>query len=238
MKLSWGSQTVVLACACISLTAIAVVSASIQNLRHFFDPTGAVATFNAAGDIDRKTAFFQSLGTNGRTCESCHQPDEAFSITPDHARELYERTRGTDPLFASIDGANCPEAERGNRDAHSLLLSRGLIRIPVTLPLNSQFTIVTSHDPYGCAIRYDPITNQQIISVYRRPIPTSGLRYISAVMFDGRETISPLTSAPTFVANLNTDLTHQAISAVQTHAQGAVQPTPAQLAEIVSFELG
>jgi cytochrome c peroxidase len=238
MKLSWSSRTVVLACACASLTAIAAVTASIPNLRHFFDPTGAMATFNSAGDIDRKTAFFQSLGTNGRTCESCHQADQAFSITPDHARELYERTRGTDPLFASIDGANCPEAERGDQDAHSLLLSRGLIRIPITMPLNSQFTIVASHDPYGCAIRYDPITNQQIISVYRRPIPTSGLRYISAVMFDGRETISPLTSAPTFVANLNTDLIHQAISAVQTHAQGAVQPTPAQLAEIVNFELG
>ena len=57
-------------------------------------------------------------------------------------------------------------------------------------------------------------------------------------MFDGRETISPLKNLQTFQANLNADLAHQAICAVQTHAQGSVQPTPAQLADIVNFELG
>src|ERR1019366_6197454 len=143
-----------------------------------------VATFNTGGDLNRSTAFFQSLGTNGRTCESCHQADQAFSISPDHIQDLYDRTHGMDSLFASIDGANCPEAERSDRAAHSLLLSRGLIRIPIPLPLNSQFTIVVAHDPYGCAIRYDPETNQQIISVYRRPLPTTNLRYASALLFD------------------------------------------------------
>ena len=237
MRLNWSSRSVAVICACVSLTAIAAVTASIPNLKHFFDPTGSLATFSTAGDIDRRSAFFQSLGTNGRTCESCHQANQAFSISPDHVQELYERTHGKDPLFASIDGANCPDAEPRDRDAHSLLLSRGLIRVAVTLPLNAQFTIVASHDPYGCAIRYDPITNQQIISVYRRPLPTTNLRYLSTIMFDGRETISPLTNAQTFPANLNADLTHQAISAVQTHAQGVV-PTPAQLADIVKFEMG
>lgn len=237
MKHTWSSRSVVLICACASLTAIAAVTASIPNLRHFFDPTGAIATFNTGGDINRNSAFFQSLGTNGRTCETCHQADQAFSISPDHVQEVYERTRGADPLFASIDGANCPGAEPRDRDAHSLLLSRGLIRVAVTLPLNPQFTIVASHDPYGCAIRYDPTTNQQIISVYRRPLPTTNLRYLSTIMFDGRETISPLTNEKTFPANLNADLIHQAISAVQTHAQGAV-PTPAQLDDIVNFEMG
>ncbi|MGA9717145.1 MAG: hypothetical protein WBQ79_02610 [Acidobacteriaceae bacterium] len=221
-----------------SLSAIAAVTSLIPNLKQFFDPSGSVATFNTAGDIDRKTAFFRSLGTNGRTCESCHQADQAFSLSASHVRDLYERTHGADPLFAAVDGANCPNGEPGDRSAHSLLLSRGLIRVAITLPANSQFTIAAAHDPYGCAISYDPSTGQPIVSVYRRPLPTTNLRYLSTVMFDGRETISPLNSAQTFSANLTADLTHQALSAIQTHAQASTQPTPTQLAEIVAFELG
>jgi cytochrome c peroxidase len=57
-------------------------------------------------------------------------------------------------------------------------------------------------------------------------------------MFDGRETLSPLTDAQTFQANLNADLTDQATSAVLGHAQGSAAPSPAQLAEIVKFEMG
>jgi len=114
---------------CLSLTAIAAVTASIPNLKHFFDPAGAVATFNTAGELDRSTAFIQPLGTNGRTCESCHQAEEAFSLNPDHVRELYKHNHGMDPLFASSDGANCPGAEPRNPEAHSLPLDRGLMRV-------------------------------------------------------------------------------------------------------------
>ena len=224
--------------AVVSISAAAAVAGYIPNLKYFSGPTGAVATFNTAGDIDRKTAFFQSLGTNGRSCESCHQADQAFSLSASHVRELYERTRGADPLFAAVDGANCPDAEPGDRDAHSLLLSRGLIRVAITLPSNPQFTIAVAHDPYGCAIAYDSASGRQIISVYRRPLPTTNLRYLSTIMFDGRESILPLTNSQTFPADLTADLTHQALSAIQTHAQASTEPTAAQLAEIVNFELG
>ena len=56
-------------------------------------------------------------------------------------------------------------------------------------------------------------------------------------MFDGRESFfSPLNNEQTFQANLNADLTQQAIDATLIHAQGAQTPTPAQLADIVSLE--
>lgn len=238
MNFKWSSRTVGLVFSCVSITAIAAVEGVIPNLKHFVDPTGAVATHNAAGNIDRRSAFFQPLGTNGRTCESCHQADQAFSLAPGRVQELYDRTHGTDPLFNAVDGANCPDAEPGDRAAHSLLLGRGLIRIPLTLPLHPEFTILVAHDPYGCALRFDPITNQEIISVYRRPLPTSNLHYLSTIMFDGRETLSPLTDTSTVDANLSFNLTDQATSAVMGHAQGKAAPTPAQLAEIVNFELG
>lgn len=209
----------------------------IPNLKHFHDKTGAVATFNTGGEIDESNAFFQSLGTNGRSCGTCHQPDQAFSISAKGVREVYERTHGEDPLFAAVDGANCPTNTSKDRAAHSLLLERGLIRVGIDMPVNPQFTIAVVYDPYGCAITNDPKTGPPVVSVYRRPLPATNLRYLSTVMFDGRETLMALNNAQTFQNNLNFDLSDQATSAVLTHAQG-VAPTAAQLNEIVQFELG
>jgi hypothetical protein len=57
-------------------------------------------------------------------------------------------------------------------------------------------------------------------------------------MFDGRESFTlPLNNGQTFPANLNADLTQQAIDATLTHAQGEQAPTAAQLSGIVNFEL-
>src|SRR6185436_1027395 len=76
------------------------------------------------------------------------------------------------------------------------------------------------------------------VSVYRRPLPTTNVAFLSAVMWDGRETITPLNNGQTFLANLQSDLVHQATSAINVHAQASKQPTAAQLTEIVNFELG
>jgi cytochrome c peroxidase len=237
VKHIWSRPGLGLLLALASLSAAAAVASFIPNLKPFTDKTGAIATFDTAGDIHEQGAFFQSLGTNGRTCATCHQADQAFSLSARGVREVYERTHGSDPLFASVDGANCPTDTSKDRAAHSLLLERGLIRIGLTMPANPQFTIAVVHDPYGCAITLDPTTAQTVISVYRRPLPSVNLRYLSTVMFDGRETLMPLNNAQTFQSNLNFDLTDQAKSAVLTHAQGQT-PTADQLAEIVQFEMG
>lgn len=220
-----------------SVGAVAAVVV-IPNLKHFQDKTGAVATFNTGGDINENNPFFQSLGTNGRSCGTCHKADQAFSISAKGVREVYEQTRGEDPLFAAVDGANCPTNTSKDRAAHSLLLERGLIRVGITMPTNPQFTIAVVHDPYGCAITNDAKTGLPVVSVYRRPLPSTNLRYLSTVMFDGRETLMPLNNAKTMENNMNFDLTDQATSAVLTHAQGATAPTASQLSEIVQFELG
>ena len=210
----------------------------IHNLVRFADPTGEIATFNNNGPIDTQSAFFQSLGTNGRSCSSCHVDNQAFSISPPQIRERFEKTKGRDPLFAAVDGANCPNTRASGAAAHSLLLKHGLIRISLAMPQNSQFTLSVVHDPYGCALLPDPTTGQLMVSVYRRPLPTTNLRFLSSVMFDGRETLHALTSEQTFAANLQSDLTHQAQSAISVHFQADTKPTAAQLADIVNFELG
>ena len=201
------------------------------------DSTGLIGTYDVAGSIDRANPFFQSLGTNGRSCSTCHDAAQAMSITPAHARRLYAATDGADPLFASVDGANCQTVDRTDRRGHSLLLRSGLIRIALPVPANAEYSITAIHDPYGCALQVDPKTQLLTVSVYRRPLPSANLSFLSALMFDGRETVTPLTSAVTFAANLRADLAHQVVDATNGHAQAATPPSDATVQAIVDFEL-
>jgi hypothetical protein len=223
-------------------------SSIIFNLQPFADPSGFVATYNSNGNIDTTSTFFQSLGTNGRSCGTCHIVGNAMGLSAAHAQSQFAKNGGADPLFALVDGANCPTDPRSQASSHSLLLNNGLIRIGLTLPSNvgvglpvppgDQFSISVVHDPYGCAMTTDLNTKQTSVSVYRRPLPSTNLNFLSAVMFDGRETVTPLNNGATFAANLVTDLTHQALNATLGHAQASTPPTTAQLSAMVNFELG
>jgi len=164
--------------------------------------------------------------------------EHALSFSAAGARQRFEKSQGTDPLFAAVDGANCTSVPSGERAGHSLVLQSGLIRIGLKLPANAQYSISVVHDPYGCAITADPKGGQPTISVYRRPLPTTNLVFLSTIMFDGRETIVPLNNGETFPANLISNLTHQAMDATLIHAQATQPPTAAQLAQIVGFEMG
>ncbi|HTV78055.1 MAG TPA: hypothetical protein VMF03_07345 [Steroidobacteraceae bacterium] len=206
------------------------------------DASGAIENYGVNGSIATTGAFFESFGTNGRSCSTCHVASQAFGLSAVGVQVRYLLTGGRDVLFASVDGANCPNAPANRPQSHSLLLQSAVIRIPLQFPpappVQPQFTISVVHDPYGCAISADPNTGQPDVSVYRRPLPTTNLSFLSAVMFDGRETVQPLTSAATFRANLITDLTQQASDATLTHAQATQVPSASQLAQIVDFELG
>jgi len=116
--------------------------------------------------------------------------------------------------------------------AYSLLLNKGVIRVSLPIPANAQFTV---ERPLWSAVTSDG-TGQQYLSMYRRPLPPTNVGYLSAVMFDGRETVSPFNSPSTFQANLATDLAHQALDATLGHAQATGAPTPTQIQRIVAFE--
>jgi cytochrome c peroxidase len=217
--------------------ATAVSAAVIPQLFAFFDPTGILATYNLNGPLDHSNPFFQNLGTNGRSCGTCHIASNGMGISTQNVRERFYSTQGQDPLFAPVDGANCPNGAPGNPADHSLLLGHGLIRIPLAVPTPNpvQFQIVATHDPYGCALV--TTSGVQTVSVFRRPLPTANLRFLSTIMFDGRETILPLNNGATFQANLISDLMHQSVDATTGHAQG-LPPTVDQQTAIVNFELG
>jgi len=228
------------------VAALAVLSAGsavadiyLPNLFPFLDSTGFMASYSNTGSVDLSGPFFQSLGTNGRSCGTCHVPGTAFSLSARDAQFRYLISRGTDPLFAQVDGSTCPTGPVNN----SLVVNNGLIRIGLTVPPNTtdasapQYTITAVQDPYGCALTTDA-QRQQTVSVYRRPLPSTNLGFLSAVMFDGRESFTmPLNNAATFSSNLNADLTQQAIDATTGHAQATQAPTSAQLSGIVNFEL-
>jgi cytochrome c peroxidase len=214
-------------------TSSAIADFYLPNLFPFLNSTGFSASYSNAGRINLSGAFFQSLGTNGRSCGTCHQPSDGFGLSPGNAQLRYLLTHGKDPLFAQVDGGTCPTGPLNN----SLVLKSGLIRVGLTLPTaTTQYTITAVEDPYGCAITTD--SQGQTVSVYRRPLPSTNLRFLSTVMFDGRESMTfPLNNQQTYAANLNTDLTQQAIDATLGHAQGIQPPTAAQLQDIVSFEM-
>jgi len=195
----------------------------------FDDPTGQIATLAVNGDVlDRTNPFFQDLGTNGRSCSSCHRPEDAMTVTPAHLRERFAATLGRDPIFRPNDGSNCegadPETLRERIDAYSLLLEKGLIRVALDVPANAEFFIESVDDPYECGAA---LTGA---SMYRRPLPATNLRFLSAVMWDGRE------SSPT--TTILQDLVHQANSATRGHAMASLDLTTQQRQQIVDFEIG
>jgi len=211
----------------------------LRNLFPFIDFTGFSGTYSNTGSVDLSGPFFQSLGTNGRSCGTCHAPSDAFGLSAADAQLRYALTRGKDPLFDQVDGSTCPTGAINN----TLVTHNGLIRIPLIVPPNTtdssapQYTITAVQDPYGCALTTDS-QGEQTVSVYRRPLPTTNLGFLSAMMFDGRESLTnPLNDEDTFPTNLNMDLTQQAIDATLEHAQATQPPTTTQLSQIVGFEL-
>ena len=112
---------------------------ALPNLHPFPNGSGTLQTFSTAGDIDLTGPFFQSLGTNGRACVSCHQPDQAWTISADGVQKRFDTTKGMDPIFRTNDGSNCDHnidvsSLDGRKQAYSLLTSRGLIRIAIMVP--------------------------------------------------------------------------------------------------------
>src|SRR6516164_3506114 len=92
--------------ACISVAAVARAGSledlvrSLPNLFPLLDPSGFVETYNINNTfIDLTGPFFQSLGTNGRSCFSCHRPTEAWSISPDEVQLRFLLTEALDPIF-------------------------------------------------------------------------------------------------------------------------------------------
>ena len=150
-------------------------------------------------------------------------------------------------MFRLVDGANSPSAPVSTvderRKAYSMLLEKGNIRVGIGIPAAAEFELIAVDDPYGFA-------SATQLSLFRRPMPTTNLSFISTVMWDGRETtrdrnsthciLDIVTHLPTTTcfSPVPFDLSTQAKHATLGHAEAAAALTQAERDEIVAFEMG
>ncbi|MBL8497127.1 hypothetical protein ABF87_01220 [Nitrosomonas sp. JL21] len=202
---------------------------------------GLDKTYSTAGFIDFDNAFFKKFGTNDRTCATCHVPTEGWVITPKGVKARFDRTAGLDPLFRLVDGATSPRADvstvEKRRKAYSMLLNKGNIRVGIGIPADAEFELVRADDPYGFASAAE-------LSLFRRPMPATNLKFLSTVMWDGRETTYDAKSkdclwgTTTCFSPVSYDLSTQANHATLGHAEALADLSQAEREEIVAFEMG
>jgi cytochrome c peroxidase len=203
------------------------------------DATGQIATYQPDGPTETaNNAYFSSFGTNGRTCFTCHQPQNGWAMNPAGAQAIFQSTRGEDPLFAPVDGANCPDAAAAAKSlsqkatASSELLSKGNIRIFLPVPAGAQYKVRVLRDPYGCETSSKYGLPAGMLSMYRRVLNATNLTRNAqtgpppssqgAIMWDGREP----------------SLQSQFLDATLGHEQASKPPSSAQISQGVTFESG
>jgi cytochrome c peroxidase len=205
-------------------------SGTLPPVEDYDDAEGTLGILNRGGAVNTANhGFFTALGTNGRACVTCHQPSNAMSISVETIRAQWDATDGQDPLFAAFDGSDCPNLPQAKASSHSLLLARGLIRIPMAWPPKDvvpEFRLEVVKDPTGCNV------DSKTVSVYRRPRQAANFAHLTSgadgtptairLMADGRE------------ASLRT----QALSAIFGHEEAQRAPSAEQLAQILEFERG
>jgi hypothetical protein len=231
----------------------------LEALATYGNAHGSVGVLNAGGPVvTAGHPFFEPIGGNGRACVTCHQPANAMSLSVDMIRKRWEDTLGKDPLFAPVDGMDCPNLPAGDPRSHSLLLERGLFRIFLPWPpkradgssIDPEFTLEVVRDPTGCNTHpeYGLRSSHPTVSVYRRPRPLANMRYVThqgfgVFSFIGKNglpaTRDPETGLPSAM-NLMADARHptlatQAVDAAATHLQlGGLDGE--RLKRIVDFE--
>ena len=217
-------------------TMLAAIARGADTVVETENEAGVSRTINVGGfPVNAEgNEFFLDLGVNGRRCVSCHDPAANMTVTPKAIQQRFDESGGTDPIFRPNDGSNSPTADvssvRARRRAYSMLLRKGVIRVGLSIPAEAEFELVDVEDPYGYAGKN---ANGNELSLFRRPLPSTNLTFLSAVMWDGRETLEKGDTAA-----IHFDLAHQANAATEGHAQAAAPISDAARQAIVAYELG
>lgn len=159
------------------------VSESGEALEADRDRFGVAESFHTTGAIDFTNPFFTSLGTNARTCETCHAANMGWTLTTKETRKLFRETDGLAPLFMLHDEGNRPDADISTSAARltafgSTLLDLGVTRFGRTVPATSQFSVTAVEDPAGFS------TPTSIVN-FRRPTPTANEAKTTSITWNG-----------------------------------------------------
>jgi cytochrome c peroxidase len=87
----------------------------------------------AAFEMGSDVFFHETFGGNGRTCSTCHDPRNEFTISPELVRGRYELDPDH-PLFRAID------SDDGRGHDYTTLLDHALFR--VTIPLHPNVSLL------------------------------------------------------------------------------------------------
>jgi predicted MFS family arabinose efflux permease len=218
----------------------------------FADDRGRLGIVNASGPVNTQGhPFFEPLGANGRACVTCHQPSYAMTISVAAVRERWKASQGKDPLFAAVDGSNCPDLPQEKESSHSLLLDRGLIRLAIPWPpakAKPEFSIEVVSDPTGCntSPNYGLHSAHPAVSIFRRPRMAANLKYATnptpqfALKLGGLADVDPETGhavSMNFMADAREpSLRSQARTAAREHEERMAPLPDAALERIVDFE--
>jgi cytochrome c peroxidase len=147
------------------------------------NPTGVGETVHTTGTIDRTNPFFQALGTNLRTCETCHAPGQGWTFSSAAAQRLFDQTEGTDPLFMVHDAGGNPAADNSTLAARQAnygptTVKHAVIRFTRNLSPTAEFVATNVVDPYG----FSTLTSW---SSFRRPSPTANESKVPATGWAG-----------------------------------------------------
>lgn len=228
----------------ITVTTLSLLSAhgTFGNIfQPFRNDDGKHQTLPNFTGINAGNTFFKtSFGTNGQSCASCHLPSDGFTIHVQTIQELFEKSHGTNPLFALNDAANKPDPQQnltglGNKKrAFSLALQLGVFRISEVVP-----SVTNDKPPQPAEFVVAPQTtvkfgelpnfndpqhpNAPAISLFRRPLASTNTRFDSAVLWDGRANI--------------TNMRGQVTGAAKTLLLNPA-PAPADADDVARFMLG
>ncbi|WMW79866.1 cytochrome C [Undibacterium cyanobacteriorum] len=204
---------------------------------YYENANGVARSYSTAGPLDLNNPFFKPFG-NGRSCVTCHDPSAGFSLTPELAQKKFFASNGSDPLFTMNDAAVSPKARANSlaekEIAFAMLLNKGLFRIGMKIPESAEFELQSVDDPYDFA-------GPNELSFFRRPLPSANLKFLSHVMWDGRDTLLDPSSTNCIpggicYAALDLNLARQANNATLGHAQAAQGLSAAEQRSIVEFE--
>lgn len=237
------------------------IPAKIEEHETFGDPTGRIGSYQPGGETTTaNNAFFSSdITTNGRTCFTCHQPQNGWEISPPQILAQYFLTRGRSPLFQPIDAANCPNSPGATTrfpnprfvTARSQLFKRGNFRISLNAPnplgrqapdesyttfggnTNPEWVLKVEHDPFGCELDPEHGLPANLVSVYRRPLPSANV----AMLLRDHAGVNPAKFDIMWDAR-EPDLEAQFINATLFHGQTTVVPDDVSISQGVRFQSG
>ena len=145
---------------------------------------GIAATWNTAGFVSLNNEYFTAQGTNGRSCATCHAPEDGWSLRPSTVTLMFLVTGGQHPLFANNLDTDTPTCDMSTVQARwncTTMLRQGLFTRRIAPPATRDFDVTAVADPFG-------VSTTSSLWFFRRVMPTANFKS-HTVSWDNANTV-------------------------------------------------